>query len=198
MSRPRTIDQSQILDAAEAVVARDGAARLTLDAVAIAAGISKASVIYDYKSKQALIRAVIERRVSEEQEKLRLATEKLGTGTDVHLRARINVISDNARDLPEAVAFNLLSAMAQDADLRSLMNDTYRAELEAILESSTNKRAAIIAFLALEGVRCLEVLGFVRWPDDKRAEIMRDIEGLISEKIPVRPPRDLSPVPVKN
>ena len=55
MGRKRVIDQEQVLDAAQRVVARDGAARLTLDAVAEEAGISKASVIYDYKSKQALI-----------------------------------------------------------------------------------------------------------------------------------------------
>ena len=59
MARPRVIDQNDILDAAEVVVMRNGAAQLTLDAVAIEAGISKASVIYDYKSKQQLIKSVI-------------------------------------------------------------------------------------------------------------------------------------------
>ena len=34
MGRKRVIDQEQVLDAAQRVVARDGAARLTLDAVA--------------------------------------------------------------------------------------------------------------------------------------------------------------------
>ena len=44
MARPRVIKQDDILDAAEAVVVRCGAAHLTLDAVAVEAGISKASV----------------------------------------------------------------------------------------------------------------------------------------------------------
>ena len=51
MGRKRTIEPDAVLDAAEQVVMRDGAARLTLDAVACAAGISKASVLYDYKTK---------------------------------------------------------------------------------------------------------------------------------------------------
>ena len=55
MGRKRAIDQQQVLDAAERVVGRDGAANLTVDAVAREAGVSKASVLYDYKSKQALI-----------------------------------------------------------------------------------------------------------------------------------------------
>jgi AcrR family transcriptional regulator len=52
MGRKRVIDQEEILNGAEFVVVRDGAAHLTLDAVAEQAGISKASVIYSYKSKQ--------------------------------------------------------------------------------------------------------------------------------------------------
>ena len=61
MGRKRVIDQEAILDAGEAVVARDGVTGLTLEAVAKQAGISKAAVIYDYKSKQAVIEAIVER-----------------------------------------------------------------------------------------------------------------------------------------
>ncbi|MBL6430319.1 MAG: TetR family transcriptional regulator [Alphaproteobacteria bacterium] len=64
MGRKRTIEPDAVLDAAEQVVMRDGAARLTLDAVACAARINKASVLYDYKTKQALIKAVLERRLA--------------------------------------------------------------------------------------------------------------------------------------
>src|SRR3546814_2511896 len=42
MARPRTIDRDAVLDAAQRVVARDGAAGLTLEAVAAEDGISKA------------------------------------------------------------------------------------------------------------------------------------------------------------
>ena len=57
MGRLRIIDRDAVLTAAERVVRRDGAARLTIEAVAAEAGISKASVLYDYKTKQALIKA---------------------------------------------------------------------------------------------------------------------------------------------
>lgn len=61
MGRERVIDQQAVLDAAERVVGRDGAANLTIDAVAKEAGINKASVLYDHKSKQALVEAVVDR-----------------------------------------------------------------------------------------------------------------------------------------
>lgn len=44
MGRIRVIDRDHLLDAAEAVVARDGAVKLTLESVAAEAGVSKASV----------------------------------------------------------------------------------------------------------------------------------------------------------
>lgn len=63
MGRKKSIDQNHILDAAETVVARDGAARMTLDAVAQEAGISKGSVVYDHGSEQGLLRAMKEATV---------------------------------------------------------------------------------------------------------------------------------------
>ena len=54
-----------ILDAAEAVVLRDGMGRLTLDAVAKQAGLSKAGLLHHLPSKDALIRAMVERNVTE-------------------------------------------------------------------------------------------------------------------------------------
>src|SRR5690606_31627342 len=54
--RPRTIDRDKVLDAAEAVVMRAGAAGLTIDAVAREAGITKGGVQYAFGSKENLIR----------------------------------------------------------------------------------------------------------------------------------------------
>src|SRR5690606_22501748 len=99
----RVIDQNEILDAAETVVARDGAANLTLDAVAIEAGISKASVIYDYKSKQALIKAVIERRVDEDRSRLEHALARLGPVPNAHIKGRIATFAETAPDDVESV-----------------------------------------------------------------------------------------------
>lgn len=178
MSRPRVIDQDAILDAAEVVVARDGAARLTLEAVATEAGISKASVIYDYKSKQALIKAVIERRVAKDRETLRGTIEKLGAVPDARIRGRIAVAAETIPDDRRAVAINLSSALAQDAELQRLMQDTYRQEVAAILETSTNPRSALAAFLAVEGLRILEFLGLLTWAGPERAQILGEIEAM--------------------
>lgn len=51
--------RSLVLDAAENVVSREGAASLTLDAVAREADISKGGLLYHFPSKAALIEALI-------------------------------------------------------------------------------------------------------------------------------------------
>jgi AcrR family transcriptional regulator len=63
MGRKRIISEDKILDAAQYVVAQDGAGQLAIDAVAERAGISKASILYLYKSKRALIEAIVRRAV---------------------------------------------------------------------------------------------------------------------------------------
>lgn len=180
MARPRVIEQDDILDAAENVVLREGAARLTLDAVAIEAGISKGGVIYDYKTKQALIKAIIERRVVEEEAKIQAASEALGTGTDKHMKARIHVARESRSDSAQAaVAIHLCAALAHDDDLLRSVQQSHLKQIEAVIKDSNDPRRARLAFFALEGVRFLEMLDILQWPKGDRKEILRDIEAML-------------------
>ena len=61
MSRGPSRHAQQLLDAAIAVIRRDGAQALTLDAVAAEAGVSKGGVLYHFATKRALIDGLIER-----------------------------------------------------------------------------------------------------------------------------------------
>lgn len=180
MARPRVIEQDDILDAAENVVLREGAARLTLDAVATEAGISKASVIYDFKTKQALIKAVIERRVAAEEAKINAASETVQVGPDQHMKARIQAARDSRADRAQAsVAIHLCAALAQDDDLLSAVQQSHLKQIEAAIEGSDDPRRARLAFLALEGVRFLEMLDILQWTKGDRNEILHDIEAML-------------------
>ncbi|MDV1102126.1 TetR/AcrR family transcriptional regulator [Raoultella ornithinolytica] len=61
MGRKKEISTDSILDAAEQVIGQIGVAKLTIDAVAAQARISKASVLYVHKTKQALLEALVTR-----------------------------------------------------------------------------------------------------------------------------------------
>ncbi|PWK74037.1 TetR/AcrR family transcriptional regulator [Aminobacter sp. AP02] len=179
MARPRVIEQSDILDAAELVVVRDGAAHLTLDAVATAAGISKASVIYDYKSKQQLINAVIRRRVDAEQERIQALTPPAGSVPSAAINGLIAAAAQRPRDHVRAVAVNLVAALAQDAESRGFIEAVYARMIASVSETAENPRGAILAFLALEGLKRLELHNMHPWSDAERAGILHDIQWLV-------------------
>ena len=178
MARPRVIDQDQVLDAAEAVVGRSGAARMTLHAVAAEAGIGKASVVYDFKSKQNLIKAVIERKVRLEEEHIRSAVEHQGSRPNAEMLGRIAVASDAPNDETRAVALNLCAALAQDADLRIDLKRFYEEQIAAVTGTAEKPRMALLAFLALEGFKMLEYFDFYHWPEAERASILDDLAAL--------------------
>ncbi len=179
MARPRVIEQSDILDAAERVVIRDGAAQLTLDAVAAEAGISKASVIYDYKSKKQLVNAAIKRRLDAESQRIAASTASLGSAPSAAINGLIAAAAEPIRDEVRAVAVNLVAALAEDAEARGYVEDAYGRMIASVTETAAHPRGAILAFLALEGLKRLELHNLHSWSDEQRADILRDIRWLV-------------------
>jgi len=192
MGRKRSIDQGAVLDA-ERVVARDGAARLTLDAVASAAGISKASVLYDYKSKPALIAALVERSVAADNEFNQSKIDSLGPVDNATIRGRILAAEEPLPDAFRDVALNLCAALAQDATLRQTIKANQQAVISDIMASSANPRGALLAYLALEGLKLLESLDYHSWPKAERDRILADIAWLVDAEPGAGPPKPAPP-----
>ena len=189
MGRHRVIDREAMLDAAERVVVRDGAAKLSLDAVATEAGISKASVLYDYKTKQALIRALVERRVAAETARIGQLIAAQGADPDAVVRGRLAAARQKVPDEERAVAVSLCAALAQDAELREPIRTVINEHLTTLGRDSAHPGAARLAFLAIEGLMFLEWFGFHAWPQDQRDRILGDIAWLIGQE----PPGDTAP-----
>ena len=57
--------KARILDAAEEVVLRDGVARLTLDAAAAEAGLSKGGVLYHFPTRDSLVAGMVAKIIEE-------------------------------------------------------------------------------------------------------------------------------------
>lgn len=184
MGRKRVIDQQAILDAGEAVVARLGAASLTLDAVAAEAGISKASVIYDFKTKQALIEAIVERAFRRDREHHATAEAELAAPDSVAIRGRIKVAAEPPPEEFKPVALSLSMALTLDADLRSRMQKSQAETISRIVETASSPKGALLAYLAVEGLKFLEYLDFHHFSPDERARIIREIDWLVTATPP--------------
>jgi AcrR family transcriptional regulator len=179
VGRKRTISQDRIFDAVRAVVARDGAARLTLDAVAAEAGISKASVLYDYKTKSALIEWVLRRAIAMEAEMNEAAMTALGAKPDAFMQGRLSMASEPPTQDHRATALALHAALAQDEQLRSIVQDYQATLVGQVIRTSSEPRGAVLAYLALQGLRILETLELHTFPEGERNVLIREIGWLV-------------------
>lgn len=179
MARLRTIDEASILDAAERAIVENGAANFTLDAVAAYAGISKGSVLRDYGHKQDLIRAIVQRSFDQYQDMLDTAEQHLSSRIAAHVEVARQPWSDDQR----VAARNLCSSLANDQELTRIIADHYEREIET-LKSGPSGRGALMAFLALEGLKSIEMFGGYSWPADDRERLVRDISKVSTTQIP--------------
>lgn len=180
MGRKRVIDQQAVLDAAERVVGRDGAANLTIDAVAREAGVNKASVLYDHKSKQALVEAVVDRAFQRDNAHHAGIEEQIADPKDRAILGRIAAAAEPPPEAFKAVALNLSAALALDAGLRGKMQANQARTIARIEETSQAPRGALLAYLALEGLKFLEHLDFHHFAREDRDRILREINWLVT------------------
>jgi AcrR family transcriptional regulator len=178
MGRKRAISNDRVLDAAERVVVQKGAGSLTIEAVALQADISKATVLYHYKTKKALIQAVVDRIVGADIRANESAINSLSGESDATIRGRILAASDMMTGEFRSVGLNLCASVANDPALRRMGKHYMKRTVERI-RASDNPKGAMLAFLALEGVKLLELVDWHTWTGRERKELLKDIEWLI-------------------
>ncbi|WP_442501518.1 TetR/AcrR family transcriptional regulator [Marinivivus vitaminiproducens] len=148
-----------------------------MDAVAQEAGISKASVLYDYGTKQGLIKAVIERRIEMDDRALADIVAASDRAADADIKAYVARASCSPTEEDRAVTTSLCATLRED-EIRQPVRDVVRRRRSAILTSATVPRGAMLAFLAIEGLLCLERFDLQPWTDEERAGLIADIEWL--------------------
>lgn len=106
-----------MLDAAEEVVLRDGIGRLTLDAVAKQANLSKGGLMHHFPTKDALIDAMVRRKVDAWRTECEDAIERQPPGPGRVLRAMVGLClddTDTCGDTECRRCFVLVAALVHD------------------------------------------------------------------------------------
>lgn len=176
MGRTRRIMKDDILDAAERVVVKLGAARLSIDAVAQEAGVSKSTVVYDQKSKSALLEAMIDRQVSAERKLLDQAVKDNADSAHPELFGRISVAAPLLNGSDKAVAMAISASIASDDKLLETMREWTVLDLKA-MGDGPKPEAALMAYLTLTGFYCTELFDFHTWDAAQRQNIL---EGIVT------------------
>lgn len=174
--------RDRILEAAERVVAEVGAARLTLDVVAQAAGVSKGGLLYHFPSKESLLGALAQRYVQSMEQCIEAAKSGISEReASRDLKACIvGILGSDPRS--KAMGAALLATAANDLTLLEVIRErlaAYNQELVAA-NGADYARAAIVT-LAIDGLMMRESLRISPFTDQQREQVVRELLKIADE-----------------
>ena len=150
MARPTRYEE--LLDAAEAIVRRDGSSRLTLDAVAAEAGVSKGGLLYHFPSKEALVAAMVERMLAEFDEAHERAAHADPHEPGRWTRAYVLVTAGSGGPSEHETSAALLAAVAADPSLLDPARERYAEWRRRAADDGIAPEDAAIVALAADGL----------------------------------------------
>ena len=158
MARPDT--RARLLEAAGAVIRRDGAQALTLDAVAAQAGVSKGGLLYHFGSKRELLDGLVERWLDEFQRDI---DDAGGTFPIGYVRA-----SDGAK----AEEAGLLAALIADPAVLAAVRERYATWQDRVVTEGGDPVEATVARLAADGLWLADLLGIAPPEGELRMRVL--------------------------
>lgn len=169
-----------ILQAAYQLVQREGGDRLTLDAVAHEAGLSKGGLLYHFPTKDALVGGMVAHLIDQFERDLELARGKETPGPGSWLRAYIRA-SCNSPDEEINGATALLAAVANNPSLLEPLRSRYDSwQMHTENDGVPPARATIIR-LALDGLWFAELLDLAPPGGSLREQLITELLALTHE-----------------
>jgi AcrR family transcriptional regulator len=170
-ARGRPSSREAMLDAAQAVVLEGGAGKLTLDAVARRAGVSKGGVMYNFPTKEALLKAMVERLVEHNRHAHAQVTASLPDRPGRSLKAYV-MNSVRALDVDDRVSGALLAALNSDRALLAPVAEYFNGRFARLAQDVPFEQAALV-YLATEGLWTQELLQLSPFNARQRAQLVR-------------------------
>lgn len=159
-----------VLEAALVIIARDGAGRLTLDAIAKQCGISKGGVMHQFPTKEAVLKTLLERQIayfeSDAHDIAKSGKEQL----QPHLRAQIDRLRE-ALATPRSVVFAVLGAAAQEPGLLGATREVNAKKIRLIKGETGDPDLAILRWVSAWGLVLTSQLGLSPLSKDDRERL---------------------------
>jgi AcrR family transcriptional regulator len=152
--------KAKLIAAAAAVIRRDGAQALTLDAVAAEAGVSKGGLLYHFKSKRELLDGLVERWLDEFQHDIDASDTSFPKG---YVKA-----SDGAK----AEEAGLLAALVADPAVLAKVRERYATWQDRVATEGGDPVEATVARLAADGLWLADLLGMAAPEGELRAHVL--------------------------
>jgi AcrR family transcriptional regulator len=172
------------LEAANQVVVADGVKRLTLEAVARRAGVSKGGLLYHFPNKQALIEGMIGNlgevfvsRLAQE-----LAADDAASDEGRWLRAYARATFAGEQESLTASS-GFLAAVANNPELLKPLRENFGRWQELAESDGLDPALATVVRLAVEGLWFADLFGFAAPAEPLRTQVLNRILDLAGEAV---------------
>ncbi|RCS24255.1 TetR/AcrR family transcriptional regulator [Phyllobacterium salinisoli] len=170
--------RERILLAATELAKEIGPAHLSLDAVAARAGLSKGGLLYSFPTKAKLLEAVVEEHLKDHDKALRAEEEGRKDAPNGIAEAFLQVFRNESihKDPPPS---GVLAAIAENPEFIRPIRRYNRQLLDRMQARSEDNASALVTFLAIEGMRSMQLLDCDILTDAERDLIMTRLSTLL-------------------
>ena len=159
------------MQAALTIIARDGPARLTLDAIARESGMSKGGLTHQFPTKEAVLKALLEHQIEYFADFTeRYLAEMATASAQPQLAAQIATLRE-AITQPGSVALAILGALTQDPSLLSQTRDASGKTVDAIKAEAADPQLALLRWAAAQGLTLMSLFGLNPLTDREREQL---------------------------
>ena len=159
------------MQAALTIIARDGPARLTLDAIARESGMSKGGLTHQFPTKEAVLRALLEHQIEYFGEfTARYLAEAGAASAQPQLAAQLATLRE-AITQPGSVALAILGALTQDPSLLSQTRAASGKTVDAVKAEAADPQLALLRWAAAQGLTLMSLFGLNPLTDQEREQL---------------------------
>jgi AcrR family transcriptional regulator len=163
--------RNAILEAALVVIVRDGPHHLTLDAIARESGISKGGLMHQFRSKKAVLKALLERQAAYFGAIFEVYLNETDAQTpEATLSAQIATMRDAVVE-QKSFAFAMLSVLAEEPELLAVFREIDAERIAKIRTEATDPELSILRWSAARGLMLSALFGLCPLSQNERAAL---------------------------
>lgn len=174
----RPSNRDVIIDAAEKLVAEQGAAHLTFDALGQETGISKGGLLYHFANKDALLAAMLERMVAQFDQLRAHFRDQLNDDPRKELKS-ILLASLNSDAECAQLSSGMLAVAANNPELLEPLQSHVRQTFETIKNATADSQLAELLFFSVHGARLFEQLQLCQHCQADREQFAQKLMALV-------------------
>ena len=175
--------KEKLLKAAETVVIRQGFGKLTIDAVAAEAGVSKGGLLHHFGTKDQLIEALVQRSADQWREFYRDAYECASEGPGRMTRGLLDhCLTDFEGCTDELCSFSsaVFTTLAQDPNLIKPMREAHTELYELLAQDGLPLGVSEAVVSAINGLWLNSILGLSSLDESRLAHVHQALKDIVA------------------